>query len=493
MRTLDVLQTRLGDVWSMNHPGCTRAHVVVTMPSFSLAPSILAHYGRRLDALEHRYLVTMLMLARIPGCELVFVCSTHPGEEVLDYYLRLMPEEVRASVRARLHIVTAPGPEPGPVAAALLDHPEALARIEDLIAGRPAMIEPWNVTAAEVAVAERLDVPINGTAPELWPMGFKSAGRRVFAEAGVPTPLGQEDVHDLSEITHAAARISRTHPHAQNVVVKHDNSGAGDGNLVIGLRDAHGNPVPRAALRRRIERAMPEWYRRDLRAGGVVEELVAGSSFASPSAQVDIAPDGSVTVLSTHEQVLGGDSGQVYAGCIFPANRAYTGELAGYAEAVGERLAERGARGRLSVDFVAVRRKHWDVFGIEVNLRKGGTTHPFTVLRHLAPGHFEKATGDWVTDRDGTTRCYTSTDTLMDPAWTTLPPAAVISAVESAGVAFDREAGTGVVLHMLSGLAIDGRCGLTAIARSGGEARDMAAAAEAAIAVAAVGTVGGPA
>jgi hypothetical protein len=183
----------------------------------------------------------------------------------------------------------------------------------------------------------------------------------------------------------------------------------------------------------------------------------------------------------------------VYAGCVFPANRAYTGELAGYAEAVGERLAESGARGRLSVDFVAVRRKRWDVFGIEVNLRKGGTTHPYTVLRHLAPGRFETRSGDWVTDRDGTTRCYTSTDTLMDPAWTTLQPATVIRAVESAGLSFDRDAGTGVVLHMLSGLAIDGRCGLTAIARSDGEGRDMAAAAEAAVAAAAAGAVGGPA
>ena len=107
----------------------------------------------------------------------------------------------------------------------------------------------------------------------------------MFHEAGVPTPLGREDVHDLSEISSAVARIRRTHPQARAIVVKHDNSGAGDGNLVIDLQDAHGNAVPRAALRRRIDRAMPEWYRVDLQAGGVVEELVSGSAFTSPSAQ----------------------------------------------------------------------------------------------------------------------------------------------------------------------------------------------------------------
>lgn len=486
MHTLDQLQTRLGEVWSLNQPGCTAAHVVVALPSFSLAPSILAHYGPRLGPLEHRYLVSMLMLAHIPGCELVFVCSEDPGDEVVEYYAGLLPPAVRRSVRERLHVVTAPGP-PGPVATALLDNPAALARIAELVGGRPAMIEPWNVTASEVAVAENLGLPINGTSPELWPIGFKSAGRKVFHEAGVPTPLGREDVHDLSEISSAVARIRRTHPQARAIVVKHDNSGAGDGNLVIDLQDAHGNAVPRAALRRRIDRAMPEWYRVDLQAGGVVEELVSGSAFTSPSAQVDITPTGGVQVLSTHEQVLGGERGQVFSGCHFPANRAYTSLLAAHAQAVGERLAERGARGRLAVDFVAILRRRWKVFAIEVNLRKGGTTHPFTVLRHLVPGRFEPATGDWVATADGTTRCYTSTDSLIDPAWTGLAPATVIDAVRRAGLEFDRETGTGVVLHMLSGLAIDGRCGLTAIARSGSEARDMAADAGAAIAARAVG------
>jgi hypothetical protein len=38
---------------------------------------------------------------------------------------------------------------------------------------------------------------------------------------------------------------------------------------------------------------------------------------------------------------------------------------------------------------------------------------------------------------------------------------------------FDITKGTGVVLHMLSGLAIDGRMGLTAIGRSTEEAGDL--------------------
>ena len=110
MHTLDQLQTRLGEVWSLNQPGCTAAHVVVALPSFSLGPVDPGALWPRLEPLEHRYLVSMLMLAHIPGCELVFVCSEDPGEEVIEYYAGLLPPAVRRSVRERLHIVTAPGP-----------------------------------------------------------------------------------------------------------------------------------------------------------------------------------------------------------------------------------------------------------------------------------------------------------------------------------------------------------------------------------------------
>jgi hypothetical protein len=72
----------------------------------------------------------------------------------------------------------------------------------------------------------------------------------------------------------------------------------------------------------------------------------------------------------------------------------------------------------------------------------------------------------WIVEADGTTRSYSATDNLLDPAWRGLPIVDVIDAVAGAGIGFDYRAGTGVVLHMLSGLAIDGRMGLTAIERT---------------------------
>ena len=70
-------------------------------------------------------------------------------------------------------------------------------------------------------------------------------------------------------------------------------------------------------------------------------------------------------------------------------------------------------------------------------------------------------------------RCYTATDNLLNPAWTTLTPTDAIRAVADAGLQFDSASGIGVVLHMLSGLAIDGRLGLTAIGHTPQHADDL--------------------
>jgi hypothetical protein len=446
----------------MNRPGGP-PHVLVVLPSFGLGESILSHYATRIPALEHRYLLASLMLPRYERCEMVFVCSESPSPDILEYYADLAPGSRRTDSRERLRIVAVDDLSARSVAEKLLDRPELLHRLRAVIGGRPAFIEPWNVTDHEVEVATRLDAPINGTMPDLWPLGYKSAGRQLFREAGVPTPAGREGVRTVDEVCAAITAIRAERAGALGVVIKHDDSGAGDGNLVIELCDVSGRRLTDAEIRERVE-AMPGWYRADLALGGVVEELIIGAAASSPSVQLDISPYGEVTVLATHEQVLGGATHQIYSGCRFPAASAYAPDLAAYGLKIGRSLAGLGVVGRLSADFAAVADAagRWSLYALEINLRKGGTTHPYAALRHLVPGRYQPGLGVWLA-ADGTSRCYASTDNLVDPAWLGLPPADVIRALAESGLQFDRRAGTGVVLHMLSCLAVDGRVGLTAI------------------------------
>ncbi|MGZ8738196.1 MAG: peptide ligase PGM1-related protein [Nocardioides sp.] len=471
------LQSRLADVLALHQVGSTAPHVRIELPSYSMAPSILAHYAPRLAALEHRYLLSQLVLPRMTGCEVLFVTCAAPGQDVLDYYFSLLPPDQRAAAR-RLQVLVVPDASPRPVTAKLLDRPDLVDELRRRIAGRPAFIEPWNVSALEVELASKLGVPVNGTDPTLWPIAFKSAGRRILADAGIPTPVGREDVRTVDDVVEAVAEIRARRPTARGVVVKTDDSGAGDGNQIIRLsRDTDAQEV-----RRQVE-LYPDWYLADLRLGGVVEELVSGTGFSSPSVQVEIPAAGEPVVCTTHEQVLGGPSGQVYFGCRFPAHRGYAGRLGAFGRAVGDALAARGAVGRFSVDFVVVRSGggRWDLYALEINLRKGGTTHPFAALHALTSGRYDVRAGTWLCD-DGSRRFYEATDNLVDPEWLGRSPSEVIRTVAAAGLEFDRRTGVGVVLHMLSGLAVDGRLGLTAIGRTRSQAARLCAATVSALA-----------
>jgi len=476
------LQSALPDALAANTVGSGRDHVVVAMPSFSLSDSLLAHYGPRLPAMEHRYLNASLLLNRIDA-DLVFVCSLAPGPEVLAYLRDLVPPEIGRRMGERLHVVALEDPSPRPLAEKLLGRPDLLDEVRDLVGDRTAVIEPWNVTEHEVAVALELGVPINGTAPELRSVAFKSAGRKLFHRAGVPVPLGREDLHTIDDIAATAEWIRSARPGVGAVVVKHDDSGAGDGNAVVDLRDASGGHRDPHEVLAAIS-ALPDWFLDDLATGGgVVEEMVTGDGLRSPSVQLDLMPGAGVRVLATHDQVLGGDNGQVYLGCRFPADPAYAADLARHGDAVGRALADLGCAGRVGVDFMAARTGEgpWSVTALEVNLRKGGTTHPFSALRSLVPGRYDAEAGVWLADADGTTRAYRSSDNLVDPSLAERSPQSVIDAVRDAGLQFDTGRGTGVVLHMLGCLAVDGRFGATAIGRTPEHADELYAATLAAV------------
>lgn len=485
MTEFDVIQRRLDDALAANKPDSELEHVLFVMPSHSVGESLLSHYADRVHALEHRYLVAALLLGRIRSCEMVFLLSKAPTPEIIDYYLSFLPEEARLSARQRLRVVEIPGDNHRSISEKLLDRPDLVSDLRGLVRGRPAFIEPWNVTEAEVDVACRLGVPLNGTAPSLRGQAFKSAGRRLCEAAGVPIPLGREDLRSVDDIVRAVGELRAARPSLQRVLIKLDDSGSGDGNMPLDLTSPD---TSEDGLRRRVA-AMPAWYLGDLANGAVLEEYVSGSWFSSPSAQVDIGPGGDVSVLSTHEQVLGGESGQVYLGCRFPASPRYATEIADHARSIGRQLARAGAIGRCGVDFVASGTADGGhtVAAVDINLRKGGTTHPYTVLRNLVPGKYNRDKALWISSVDGSERSYVATDNAIDPAWQGLAPGDVIARLRSEGLEFDSETRVGVVLHMLTGLAIDGRFGMTAVGRSPQEADDLNKSA-----LAAVAGIGGP-
>jgi hypothetical protein len=320
-----------------------------------------------------------------------------------------------------------------------------------------------------------LDVPVYGPHPELAHLGTKSGSREVFAAAGIPHPRGATDVRTLDDVVTALADFVTDGAPAE-AIVKLDDAVSGWGNALVDLRNAR----DRAELEERVRQLRPENDALDadtflaalLAGAGVVEERIVGSDFRSPSVQLRASPEGGVEILSTHDQVLGGPSGQTYHGCRFPARREYAKTISDLAEAAAEELAKRGVIGRFSIDFVTTRSSTgWTAHAVEINLRNGGTTHPALALLALTEGEYAPAEARFLVD--GIAKHYVATDHLHVPCLQLLTPDDVLDVIDEEGIGWDAGTNSGVVFHMISGVAVAGRVGFTAIGNSPGEAQDL--------------------
>jgi hypothetical protein len=250
---------------------------------------------------------------------------------------------------------------------------------------------------------------------------------------------------------------------------------SGEGNSIV---DLAGLPAPGdAAEKDAIERAVwamameaPEGgidaYLETLeRHAGIVEERIIGEEIRSPSVQLRVTPLGELEVLSTHDQLLGGPSGQSYLGCTFPADPAYAALITREAVVVGNRLAKEGVIGRFAIDFVAVRDAssgQWDAYAIELNLRKGGTTHPFLTLQFLTDGSYNDEIAIFMAP-GGTAKFFVASDHVEAPTLRGLAPDDLFDIIVNNGLHFDQARQTGVVFHMISALSHLGKVGLTAV------------------------------
>jgi hypothetical protein len=121
-------------------------------------------------------------------------------------------------------------------------------------------------------------------------------------------------------------------------------------------------------------------------------------------------------------------------------------------------------RGRFAVDFVVTRDATgtWTAYAIELNLRKGGTTHPFLTLQFLTDGRYDPAAGVFLTPA-GLEKCLVATDHLEAPVLRGLSLDDLFDIVARHGLHFDQARQGGVIFHMLSCLTEHGRIGLTAV------------------------------
>jgi hypothetical protein len=111
------------------------------------------------------------------------------------------------------------------------------------------------------------------------------------------------------------------------------------------------------------------------------------------------------------------------------------------------------------------------VYLSEINLRMGGTTHPFWMVRLATEGTYDHSTGELMAG--GKPKRYVASDNIKAPALVGRPPASVIEAVDKAGLGFDPVTRTGATLHLLGALRPFGKMGATCIADNLQEADEL--------------------
>jgi len=472
------LQARLPNIYSEFQRDSDYEHTSLIVPSLSVNQEELAKVlGSPLY--EERLLFALIRL-RNPNAKVIYVTSQPVNPDIVDYYLQLLDGVTLSRARQRLHMVSVFDSSARPLTEKILERPRLVARLRSLL-GDPqrAYLTCYNSTQLEKQLALQLGVPLNGVDPDLLYYGTKSGSRDIFLQAGVNRPAGSENLHSEEEVVQALVALARERPSLRRAVVKLNEGFAGEGNGLFTFPERREDPAAIAEALRALDWSSPQehyecFMRKFEEMGGIVEEFLVADEMRSPSVQMRINPDGSSAVVSSHEQVLGGSTGQAYLGCQFPAREDYRELLHAESEKIGRALSEKGVLGRFGIDFMVSKKPDgaWQSHAIEINLRMTGTTPPFHALEFLTGGRLDSETGVFRTPQ-GQAKYYRATDNLKSPAYRGLLPEDLFQIASRAGLNFRHATQTGVLFYMLGALSQYGKVGMTCIGNSPEEAEEL--------------------
>ncbi len=473
------LQQRLSNSYKAIFLNKLAERTVVIIPSLTLDHEMLntlkgsVHYEERL--------LCMLMLLRMPRTHVIYITSVPIDPSIIDYYLHLLPGITGQHARKRLTLLSCYDASHISLIEKILKRPRLIQRIKESIKySELTHLSCFNVTEYEKKLALLLNIPIYGCDPSLLYLGTKTGSRRIFKKLGIPVAAGFEDLQNEVTIAHSLAKLKQNNPGLTKAVVKINDGFSGEGNAIFRYLELTAN---QANLESEILRLLPaqlsivatkvtypQFLTKFCSLGGIVEEFIDGEIKESPSVQCRINPLGITDVISTHDQLLGGESGQVFIGATFPANTEYNKEIAIYGKMIAEELKKEDVLGRFAIDFLSVKQAgKWNHYAIEINLRKGGTTHPFLMLQFLTEGEFNWEISEY-TMPNGQSRCYFASDNVVNEKYKGLSPHDLIDIAICNNLQYDGARQEGVMFHMIGALSQYGKLGMVCIAKTKEEA-----------------------
>ncbi|NJN73944.1 MAG: carboxylate-amine ligase [Limnothrix sp. RL_2_0] len=482
-QTFETLQDQLKSCWQDSEDFESHDQDILVVPSFSVDQQV----GQKVPGFLHyeeRLLFSLIRL-RNPHTRLIYVTAQPLAPLIIDYYLQLLSGIPFSHARDRLLLLTTYDNSYKPLTQKILERPRMVAQIRRALRPNKSYMVCYNSTALEKELSEKLQIPLFAANPNVCHWGSKSGSREVFRLADVPLPDGSELVKTVEKLVLVTAQLWQRNPNLLRIVIKLNEGFSGEGNAILDLRPL---PKPETLGDRQqiITKAFPDmnfqaaeetWKNFSSRIpelGAIAEAFIEGDIKRSPSVQGLIMPSGKVEILSTHDQILDGEDGQIYLGCHFPADDRYRVKIQELGLKVGEVLAEKGAIERYGVDFIATQKadQSWDLQAIEINLRKGGTTHPLMTLQLLTNGFYDYQTGSFFTP-EKQAKYYIASDNLQKQQYRGLLPSDLMDIIAAHGLHFDSSTKTGSVFHLMGTLSEFGKLGLTSIGNSPEQATEI--------------------
>lgn len=412
----------------------SRERVIIHLPSLSLQS-----YQRENMfnfPLRQNSQMSRLCGVKDPNVHVLYISPYELNTDIHHYYLKLLEVGGVTDAMDRIKVMVPENytrfPEHFSLAKLALYSPKLIKKIRQFIRGRPACIVPMELGPEDLQLAVELNLPLMSAEPDVANLfSSKSGAKRIFQAAHIAVPPGAHDVYDEEDFYNYFAKLIVDNIEVSRWVFKIDNEFGGRGiaycdpghlksvNALRRDKEMHpqrwGLPEIMSEAHERVLRglkksiatsatvAFPNAYRSNhpsispwdmyarafFRVGGVIEacpQYVIGS----PSANLYIEPDGTVTVTSTHDQLF--SSPYIYAGATFPS-AAPADLLHEAAVRIGRVCYKEKIVGYLGVDFVVYLNpatEEANIWAVDLNIRMTSTQATFNLFDFLMGGTYHK-------------------------------------------------------------------------------------------------------
>ncbi len=357
----------------------------------------------------------------------------------------------------------------------LLDE-NALKKIKGTFKCENVILEPFVFTLQEKELSRKLKIPSWYDHPQMNYFHTKS-GNRFIVGNSAPMPAGFGDLFSFDAVVKGVIKLKNNNSSLDSCMVKLNFGVSGQGNMKLDLPKSKTWQylLPKEKednIRKCFESAklfnkalkVSDFKKRIIEEGAIVEEFISNEIISSPSAQIFCKPD-SIDLISTHHQILD-KSGQKFLGGSYPCDDQYRKKIEAFSVKVGEKLKELKVFGVISIDFLISKNqdtKELDYHLIELNIRKGGTTHPFMLSNFAVRSgeHFEAGapSSDFVDNY-----VYRSNDNFYPCRTRYSCQKEILEKATAEGILFSRNKKEGVIFHLLSSYEETGKVGYTILA-----------------------------